>query len=386
MTDGPLFAYRAHCRAGGLASDPVQALAAEKLQSLYRAVGDYRPASGQAGWRERLGLGRRQRQSAPQGLYLFGPVGRGKSLLMDMFFDSVAVAEKRRVHFHEFMIEIHAALHEIRQNGGERDPLGIVSADIAARSWLLCFDEFQVENIADAMILGRLFQGLFDAGAVVVATSNTQPSDLYKNKLQRDRFLPFIDILCDKLDVLELAGAVDYRRESLRAMRLYHTPLGSDAEAALDGAFTRLTAAAPPAPENLSVQGRTIEVPLTATGVARFTFADLCEKPLGAADYLAIAKRFHTVILAGIPYLPPARRNEAKRFLTLIDALYEHNVNLVCSAAVEADALYPEGDGADAFQRAVSRLLEMQGESYIGLPHIIASDTESVDDPIARVG
>ena len=383
MTDGPLFAYRARCRAGGLKAEPTQELAAEKLQSLYRAVGDYRPASGPAGWRERLGLTLRQREPAPQGLYLFGPVGRGKSMLMDMFFDSLALAHKRRVHFHEFMIEIHAALHEIRRRGATRDPLGIVSADIAARSWLLCFDEFQVENIADAMILGRLFQGLFDAGVVMVATSNTQPADLYKDKLQRDRFMPFIDLLCAKLDVLELAGAVDYRRESLRAMRLYHTPLGRDAEAALDGAFTRLTAAAPAAPDMLSVQGRTVTVPLSARGVARFGFADLCDKPLGAADYLAIAKRFHTVILADIPYLPPARRNEAKRFLTLIDALYEHKVNLVCSAAVEADGLYPEGDGADAFQRAVSRLLEMQGDAYIGSGHVVESEVGAVEDPVA---
>ena len=383
MTEGPLFAYRADCRAGRLKADPMQALAAEKLQSLYRAVHDYRPASGSAGWRERFGLTFRQRAAAPQGLYLFGPVGRGKSMLMDMFFDTALVAQKRRVHFHEFMIEIHAALHEIRRRGAERDPLGIVSADIAARSWLLCFDEFQVENIADAMILGRLFQGLFDAGVVVVATSNTQPADLYKDKLQRDRFVPFIDLLCRKLDVLELAGAVDHRRESLRAMGLYHTPLGREAQAALDAAFTRLTADAPAAPDRLSVQGRTVAVPLSARGVARFAFADLCEKPLGAGDYLAIAKRFHTVILANIPYLPPAKRNEAKRFLTLIDTLYEHNVNLVCSAAVEADDLYPEGDGADAFQRAVSRLLEMQGDAYIGQRHLVASAADPVEDPVA---
>ncbi len=385
MIDGPLFAYRAHCRAGSLKSDPMQALAAEKLQSLHRAAGAWRPASGPAGWRMRFGLASRMRAAPPRGLYLFGPVGRGKSMLMDMFFDHVPVVSKRRVHFHEFMIEIHAALHEIRGRGGARDPLGIVASDIAARSWLLCFDEFQVENIADAMILGRLFQGLFDCGAVIVATSNTRPADLYKDKLQHDRFAPFIDLLSDRLDILELAGPVDHRRESLRAMRLYHTPLGAAAEAALDAAFARLTAAAPAAPELLAVQGRTLEVPLTASGVARFSFADLCANALGAADYLAIAKRFHTVILSGIPYLAPARRNESKRFLTLIDALYEHNVNLVCSAAVEADALYPEGDGAAAFQRAVSRLLEMQGDAYIGSGHLVLAPTDPAPDPVANV-
>lgn len=383
MTDGPLFSYRAQCRAGSLKSDPMQGLVAEKLQSLHLAVRDHRPASGSAGWRERLGLARRQRETAPQGLYLFGPVGRGKSMLMDMFYDSVSVVEKRRVHFYEFMVEIHAALHDIRGHGGARNPLSIVSADIVARTWLLCFDEFQVENIADAMILGRLFQGLFKAGAVVVATSNTRPADLYKDNLQHDRFAPFIDLLCERLDILELAGPVDYRRESLRAMRLYHTPLGRDSEAALDNAFTRLTAGAPAVTERLLVQGRTVEVPLTASGVARFTFANLCEEPLGAADYLAIAKRFHTVILSDIPYLPPTRRNESKRFLILIDALFEHNVNLVCSAAVDADALYPEGDGAAAFQRAVSRLLEMQGDGYIGLGHLVSTEAERATEPVA---
>ena len=201
--------------------------------------------------------------------------------------------------------------------------------------------------------------------------------------LQHDRFAPFIELLCESLDILELAGPVDYRRESLRAMRLYHTPLGRDSEAALDNAFTRLTAGAPAATERLLVQGRTVEVPLTASGVARFTFANLCEAPLGAADYLAIAKRFHTVILSDIPYLPPTRRNESKRFLILIDALFEHNVNLVCSAAVDADALYPEGDGAAAFQRAVSRLLEMQGDAYIGLGHLVSTEAERATDMVA---
>ena len=383
MTEGPLFSYRAKCRSGNLRSDPFQGSAAEKLQKLHQEVCNHRPASASVGWRERLGFSRRLCESAPQGLYLFGPVGRGKSMLMDMFYDSVPVVEKRRVHFHEFMLEVHAALHEIRGQGGARDPLSIVSANIVARAWLLCFDEFQVENIADAMIIGRLFQGLIKAGAVIVATSNTRPADLYKDNLQHDRFAPFIEILCGSLEILELAGPVDYRRENLRAMRLYHTPLGRDSEAALDDAFNRLTAGATAVTERLLVQGRTVEVPFTASGVARFTFANLCGTPLGAADYLAIAKRFHTVILSNIPYLPPTRRNESKRFLILIDALFEHNVNLVCSAAVEADALYPEGDGASAFQRAVSRLLEMQGDAYIGMDHLVTTKSERATEPVA---
>jgi cell division protein ZapE len=291
-------------------------------------------------------------------------------MLMDMFHDSVRLSQKRRVHFHEFMLEIHAALHAIRKRGGERDPLGIVAADIAAETWLLCFDEFQVDNIADAMILGRLFKGLFDAGVVVVSTSNTAPTDLYKGKLQRDRFLPFIALLCDKLDVLELDGGLDYRRESLRAMRLYHTPLGPDSATALDQAFHQLTAGATAEPDRVSAQGRVIDVPLSARGVARFSFEELCDNPLGAADYLAIAKKFHTLILSGIPRLTPARRNEAKRFIALMDTLYEHNVKLVCSAEAAPDEIYPEGDGVDTFQRAVSRLLEMQGDAYLAQPHL----------------
>jgi len=369
MTDGPIFAYRALCHDEHLRHDDAQALAAEKLQSLHHAVHDYRPHNGSGSWRDRLGLSRR-RDPVPQGLYIFGRVGRGKSMLMDIFYDTVDIEHKRRVHFHEFMLEIHGALHEIRKGGGEQDPLGIVAADIATETWLLCFDEFQVDHIADAMILGRLFEGLFEAGVVVVSTSNTAPTDLYKGKLQRDRFLPFIDLLCEKLDVLELDGEFDYRRESLRAMRLYHAPLGPDADNALDRAFDQLTAGAHPVPDKISVQGRNVAVPLSARGVARFSFADLCDNPLGAADYLAIAKKFNTLILSGVPYLKPSRRNEAKRFISLMDSLYEHNVNLVCSAEVAPDEIYPEGDGVDPFQRAVSRLLEMQGDEYLALPHL----------------
>lgn len=370
MTDGPIFTYRALCRDEHLDHDDGQLLAAEKLQGLHHAVHNYQPSDGTGSWRDRLGLTRRQRDPAPQGLYIFGRVGRGKSMLMDIFYDTVDIEHKRRVHFHEFMLEVHGALHEIRKGGGEQDPLGIVAADIAAETWLLCFDEFQVDSIADAMILGRLFQGLFDAGVVVVSTSNTAPTELYKGKLQRDRFLPFIDLLCDKLDVLELDGEFDYRRESLRAMRLYHTPINLDSNTALDHAFEQLTAGALPAPDEITAQGRTVPVPVSARGVARFTFADLCDTPLGPADYLAIAKKFNTLILSDIPYLKPSRRNEARRFILLMDSLYEHNVNLVCSAEVSPDEIYPDGDGAAPFQRAVSRLLEMQGDEYLALPHI----------------
>jgi cell division protein ZapE len=289
---------------------------------------------------------------------------------MDLFFESAPVAAKRRVHFHQFMLEVHATLHEWRQaEGSVADPLSRLAGKIATDTWLLCFDEFLVENIADAMILGRLFEGLFEAGVVVVATSNTAPRDLYKDGLQRDRFLPFLDLLVERMDVLELDGPVDYRRDSLAGMTLYHTPLGPAADRALERAFANLTGGAPAAPRTLHVLGRTLPVQRSVLGVAIFTFAELCERPLGSADYLAIARAFHTLVIAGVPRLRPAQRNEAKRFLNLIDTLYEHGVKLVMSAAVPPDSIYPEGDGKAAFARAVSRILEMQGEAYLADPH-----------------
>ncbi len=357
-------------RAGDLHHDAVQALAAEKLQSLWHAIGAYTPAGGKSGWRERLGLTRRPAEPAPQGLYLYGPVGRGKSMLMDLFYESIAGDHKRRVHFHEFMLEIHETMHRWRRRDGKlQDPLPKIAAEIANETWLLCFDEFQVENIADAMILGRLFEGLFDEGVVVVATSNRHPDDLYKGGLQRDRFLPFIEVLKGRIDILELEAERDYRRDRLVDMGVYHTPLGPEADAALDSAFAALTDNAAGEPDELTATGRKVLVPLAARGVARFTFAELCENPLGAPDYLAIAKAYHTVILSGIPMLPPARRNESKRLVTLIDALYEHRVNMVVSAAAQPDALSPEGDTAFAFERTASRLIEMQSEEYIQAAH-----------------
>ncbi len=367
---GPLFAYRDLNSGGALHHDAVQALAAEKLQSLWHALAHYQPVAGGSGWRERFGLTRRPAEPAPQGLYLYGPVGRGKSMLMDLFYDSVAGGHKRRVHFHEFMLEIHATMHSWRKRDGTlQDPLPKIATEIAKDTWLLCFDEFQVDNIADAMILGRLFEGLFDEGVVVVATSNTHPDNLYKDGLQRDRFVPFIQVLKGRIDILELEAERDYRRERLAGMQVYHTPLGAAADAALDEAFAALTDGAAGEPAEVAVMGRIVPVPSAAKGVARFSFAELCEKPLGAPDYLAIAKTFHTVILSDVPLLPPARRNEARRMVTLIDALYEHKVNMVVSAAAEPDALYPEGDTAFAFERTASRLIEMQSADYIKLAH-----------------
>jgi cell division protein ZapE len=292
-------------------------------------------------------------------------------MLMDLFFETAPVEKKRRVHFHEFMLEVHDRLHRHRQEAAaEGEDVAVLADAIAADATLLCFDEFQVTNIADAMLLGRLFAALFDLGVVVVATSNVAPDELYAGGLQRERFLPFIDLLKERLDILALDGLMDYRLARLQGMRVYHQPLDAAASAALDEAFAQLTDGAAGEPATLTVQGRRLAVPRAAKGVARFRFADLCERPLGAADYIAIATHFHTVVLAEIPQMSRAQRNEARRFMTLIDALYEHKVNLVCSAAAAPDALYAEGDGAFEFRRTASRLMEMQSRDYLARPHL----------------
>ncbi len=369
---GPLAAYRALRREGELRHDAGQLLAAEKLQSLHNALRGYKPAGGGGGWKARLGLSRR-REEPPQGLYIFGSVGTGKSMLMDIFFDSAPLEKKRRVHFHAFMQEVQERLHAWRQdpaNKGKADPLPIIAEALADEAWLLCFDEFHVVNIADAMILGRLFETLFAAGVVVVATSNWPPDRLYEGGLQRERFQPFIDLVKERLDVLELDSGVDYRLQRLKDITVYHAPLGPRADKALDKAFAELTEGATPAPDSVIYKGREIPVPLAARGVARFSFAELCEKPLGPGDYLAIAGLYHTLVLSGVPTLSAENRNEARRFMTLIDALYEHRVKLVVSAAAPPERLYPSGDGAVEFQRTVSRLQEMRSADYIGKAHM----------------
>ncbi len=383
--DGALDAYRNLHVQGVLKGDRDQERAIHTLQRLHEALRDYRPPSGKP--RGLLGLFRRDvEQPVPRGLYIHGDVGRGKSMLMDLFFDHAPVTRKRRVHFHEFMLEVHGRLHTWRQMAPEQrireasacgirgegeDPLPVVARQVAEQALLLCFDEFQVSDVADAMILGRLFSEFFACGMVIVVTSNRPPEDLYKDGLNRGLFLPFIELIEERLDVIELAGPMDYRLDQLRGLPVYHTPLDDKSRDALDQTFARLTGGNPAPAQQLQVQGRTVTVPSAAMGVVRFSFTDLCGQPLGAADYLAVARHYHTVVLSDVPELGAAKRNEAKRFVTLIDALYESRVKLVCSSAVPPEQLYPAGDGAFEFQRTVSRLMEMQSEEYLAAGHAV---------------
>jgi len=334
------------------------------LQSLYRALLDYRPETGLRGWLARFGLTENGGPQIPLGLYLCGPVGRGKSMLMDLFFAAAPSPRKRRVHFHAFMLEVHDRIERERRAEASK-PIAKVADDIAAEAALLCFDEFQVDDIADAMILGRLFTAIFDAGVVVVATSNLAPDRLYEHGLQRELFLPFIGLLKDKLYVLELDSGRDYRLARLVGRPVYHHPAGQPAHDALERAFAELTDEAPGESATLLVKGRSLVVPRAARSVAWFGFAELCERPLAAADYLAIAEHFAAVIVEGIPRLSPDQRDAARRFSILIDTLYEARTLLIASAAAPPEEIYAAGDDSFKFQRTVSRLIEMQSEGYI---------------------
>ena len=365
MSDGPMSRYRALVAEGTLNADPDQLLAVETLQLLHQRLQGYSPATKRRVSRGILGFGRRagREEPAPKGLYLYGGVGRGKSMLMDVFYGTAPLAARRRVHFHAFMQEVHAGIHFARQSGTD-DPIRPVVDEIAEGATLLCFDEVQVTDITDAMILGRLFEGLFARGVIVVATSNRHPDELYKDGLNRQLFLPFIAMLKERLDLHELESPTDFRRRASAARDVYFTPLGPEARAAMDEAWIEHTGNAAGAPLVLPLQGRSVTVPLAAVGVGRARFADLCEKPLGAADYLAITGALHTLLIDDIPTLSRAKNNEAKRFVTLIDTLYEAGTRLICSAAAEPEALYVEGEGAFEFARTASRLAEMRRHDW----------------------
>jgi cell division protein ZapE len=354
--------YEALLGKGELTPDPAQAQAIAVLESLAENLAGYKPAG------RGLFAGLRKPPERQRGLYIYGDVGRGKSMLMDLFFDGVQIAKKRRVHFHQFMLEVHARL--FRMQGEADDILPRVARDIAKDAWLLCFDEFHVGNIADAMILGRLFESLFDNGVVIVATSNWPPDDLYKGGLQRDRFLPFIDLIKRHMDVHRLAGATDHRYEKMHGMPNYFTPLGADATAKLQKIFTQVAGGAAVKPLQLPVQGRTVIVPRAAKDVAFFNFIELCDQPYGAADYLAMAECFHTILIDKVPQLQPDQRDVAARFVTLIDALYEAKVKLFIAAAASPEQLCVAGAQSFAFQRTASRLAEMQSEEYRQQAHL----------------
>src|SRR5947209_8002959 len=377
MLSPPSASFRAHYQSlvasGAIEADAAQAEAAEAFADLEQRLASYTPLSKQ-GLLGRLFADKDE--APPRGLYIHGEVGRGKTMLMDLFFQHSPVEHKRRAHFHEFMAEVHERIYGYRQNlaRGEianGDVIALTAASIFDEAWLLCFDEFHVTDIADAMILGRLFARLFELGTVVVATSNVAPDDLYKGGLNRALFLPFIKHITDHMDVLRLDARTDFRLEKLQGVPMWLTPADADADIALDRAWSKMTGGAKCKSRDISIKGRILHVPCSAHGVARFTFADLCEKPLGASDYLRLAHDYHTILVDHIPVMDFSQRNAAKRFITLIDTLYDNAVKLMASADANPISLYlaHEGNEANEFRRTSSRLIEMSSESYLALPH-----------------
>ncbi|WP_339950610.1 cell division protein ZapE [uncultured Albimonas sp.] len=374
----PLARYRALVKAGDLTADPAQAQAAEQLQLLHDRLKNYDPKAGKKVARGWFGWGReKNRQETLCGLYIYGGVGRGKSMLMDLFHDIAPVSPKRRVHFHAFMQEVHAGIKKARERH-EADPIQPVAEAIADSATLLCFDEMQITDIADAMIVGRLFEALFARGVVVVTTSNRHPDDLYKDGLNRAIFLPFIEILKEKLDVHHLDGDADHRQDRSRGDVRYLSPLGPETAAEMDRLWAE--------------QGETPEAPLTLEfpgrretfkrgrpgergrpGALRAGFEELCARPLGPADYLALAEAVEVLMIEDVPRLSRARNNEAKRFVTLIDALYEAKTKIYVSAAAEPETLYEDGPGAFEFERTASRIEEMRGEDWPPAPAAAAA-------------
>lgn len=354
--------------------DPAQETLIAKYVGLEQRLQVHRSArrTSPLGWL----FGNGQEREPVRGLYVYGDVGRGKTMLMDLFFQQSPVAHKRRAHFHEFMAEVHERIYGYRQNiaRGEiadGDVIALTAASIFEEAWLLCFDEFHVTDIADAMILGRLFSKLFELGTVVVATSNVAPEDLYKGGLNRALFLPFIAQISAHMDVLRLDARTDFRLEKLVGVKMWLVPADRDADAALDKAWAKMTGGAPCKGRDIAIKGRILRVPCSAHGVARFSFPDVCEKPLAASDYLRLAHDYHTILVDRIPVMDYAERNAAKRFISLIDTLYDNGVKLMASADADPLSLYVASDGIEAneFKRTSSRLIEMSSQSYLALPH-----------------
>jgi cell division protein ZapE len=358
---------------GAIELDPAQERVAEAFADLEQRLARYKPLRKQ-GLLGRLFADKDD--APPRGLYVHGDVGRGKTMLMDLFFQQSPVEHKRRAHFHEFMADMHERIYGYRQSIArgdipDGDVIALTAASIFEQAWLLCFDEFHVTDIADAMILGRLFARLFDLGTVVVATSNVAPEDLYKGGLNRSLFVPFIAQISQHMEVLRLDARTDFRLEKFAGVKMWLVPAAAAAAAALDRAWARMTGSAPCKPLDISIKGRVLHVPCSAHGVARFSFADICEEPLAASDYLRLARDYHTIIIDRIPVMDYSDRNAAKRFITLIDTLYDNGVKLMASAAADPLSLYvaTEGNEANEFKRTSSRLIEMSSESYLARPH-----------------
>jgi len=361
----PLSRYWSLRSSGELLPDPSQEKLVEALQGLWLKLAEEKRDRQEHDWWMPLGKWR-SHQPSLRGLYIFGGVGRGKTMLLDIFFASAPVSKKRRVHFYGFTLEVHDRIHGLRALKG--DPIRPVALAIAKDTTLLCFDEFQVTDVADAMILGRLFKALIDAGVVVVATSNQAPDELYEDGLQRERFLPFIALLKDRLDVFELWGRRDYRLARFAGRQVYFVPADDSAYRALERAFADATDKVSARSAMLLVQGHFVMVPRAAKGVAWFGFDELCAKPFGAADYLALCRQYHTFIVEGVPRMEEGRRDEAQRFRVFVDTLYEAHGNLIASAEARPQQIFT-GSRATEFRRTVSRLMEMQSADYIFARH-----------------